>query len=34
MIQAIDKKYCIGNLVQLKQNTDACNLIVSADEVI
>lgn len=34
MIQAIDKKYCIGNLVQLMPYTDACHLIVSADEII
>lgn len=34
MIEAIDKKYCIGNFVQLMQNTDVCHLIVSADEII
>lgn len=34
MIQAIDKKYCIGNLVQLMPYTDTCHLIVSADEII
>lgn len=34
MIQAIDKKYCIGNLVQLMQHTNTSHLIVSADEII
>lgn len=34
MIKAIDKQYCIGNLVQLMPYTDACHLIVSADEII
>lgn len=34
MIQAIDKKYCIGNLVQLMPYTDACHFIVSTDEII
>lgn len=34
MIKAIDKKYCIDNLVQLMPYTDVCHLIVSADEII
>lgn len=34
MIKAIDKQYCIGNLVQLMPYTDACHLIVSANEII
>ena len=34
MIKAIDKKYCIGDLVQLMPYTDSCHLIVNADEII
>lgn len=34
MIQAIDKKYCIGNLVQLMPYTDDCHFIVSTDEIL
>lgn len=34
MIQAIDKKYCIGDLVQLMPYTDTCHFIVSTDEII
>ncbi len=34
MIQAIDKKYCVGNLVQLMPYTDVCHFIVSTDEII
>lgn len=34
MIKAIDKKYCVDNLVQLMPYTDTCHLIVSADEII
>lgn len=34
MIKAIDKKYCKGNLVQLMHLSDACNFIVSTDEII
>lgn len=34
MIQAIDKKYCIGDLVQLMPYTDSCHLIVNANEII
>ena len=34
MIKAINKKYCIGDLVQLMPDTDSCHLIVNADEII
>ncbi len=34
MIQAIDKKYCIGNLVQLMTYTSFFHFIVSTDEII
>ena len=34
MVEAIDKKYCIGDFVQLMAYTDACQLIVSNDEII
>lgn len=34
MVQAIDKKYCIGDLVQLMPYTDTCHFIVSTDEII
>lgn len=34
MIQPVEKKYCIGNLVQVMPNTEACHLIVSVDEII
>lgn len=34
MIKAIDKKYCVGDLVQLMPATHVCHLIVSADEII
>lgn len=34
MIQPVEKKYCIGDLVQVMPNTEACHLIVSVDEII
>lgn len=34
MIKAIDSKYCIEDLVQLMPYTDACQLIMNADEIL
>lgn len=34
MIKAIDSNYCIGDFVQLMPYTDACQLIMSTDEIL